>query len=126
MSEKKDPCERYCSSCAWPVECAADEACRRREAGEVRSVYPGSDRFLAGSGAAAQPHELGSRLRGKIDFIGVDEGIAFIRLAAGPVIASEFHAGPVVITPLRDPGDGPEALRERANRFIHNSVTRGR
>jgi len=85
MSEKKDPCERYCSSCAWPLECAADEACRRREAGEVRSVYPGSDRFLAGSGDASRPHEPGSGLRGKPVFIGMD-------LAAGPDMTSVFRA----------------------------------
>lgn len=71
MSEKKDPCERYCSSCAWPVECAADEACRRREAGEVRSPYPGSDSPTLTA-------------VGKPVFIGVD-------LASGPDTASEFR-----------------------------------
>ena len=38
-----DVADRYCSSCAWPYECAEAQTCHRRETGEVRSPYPGSD-----------------------------------------------------------------------------------
>jgi len=32
-----DVCDRYCSDCAWPYECAAAQSCHRRDLGEVRS-----------------------------------------------------------------------------------------
>ena len=33
------PENAYCSDCAWPFECAAQESCVRRDRGEIRSVY---------------------------------------------------------------------------------------
>ncbi len=27
----------YCSDCAWPYECAAEKACRRRDQGQIRA-----------------------------------------------------------------------------------------
>jgi len=33
-----DVCDRYCSDCAWPYECAAAQSCHRRDLGEVRGL----------------------------------------------------------------------------------------
>lgn len=35
MSDPQD----YCSSCAWPYQCAKARSCKRRDRGEIRSPY---------------------------------------------------------------------------------------
>tara|TARA_R110000787_G_scaffold3148_4_gene12659 strand:- start:45174 stop:45500 length:327 start_codon:yes stop_codon:yes gene_type:complete len=98
-----DPCDRYCSSCAWPYECAEAQACHRRETGEVRSPYPGSDssakRFTNGTG-----------------FIG-----------AARVIAVDLASEPdrTAILPLRSSGKGEARLSDEAVAKFWREVTRG-
>lgn len=87
-----DIAERYCSSCAWPYECAEAQACHRRETGEVRSPYPGSD-------GSASPFANGMGFIGAVRVIGVD-------------LASEPDR--TAILPLRSSGTFEAKLSEEA------------